>query len=91
VDAYLITGPIRRILGDKDHAFEWLKTSYHEHDPYLLILRIDPLFDCDVIRFLRTPLSAVNAQNILKVLSIERRSERRSGVAFGAEKSTCEQ
>jgi eukaryotic-like serine/threonine-protein kinase len=32
-------------LGDKDHAFEWLNTAYHEHDAFLIALNTDFLLD----------------------------------------------
>jgi serine/threonine protein kinase/tetratricopeptide (TPR) repeat protein len=32
-------------LGDKDQAFRWLDTAYHEHDIYLLGLKTDFLLD----------------------------------------------
>jgi eukaryotic-like serine/threonine-protein kinase len=35
-------------LGDKDHAFEWLNTSYQEHDPWLYAIRTD--FTMDSLR-----------------------------------------
>jgi serine/threonine protein kinase/tetratricopeptide (TPR) repeat protein len=35
-------------LGDKDHAFEWLNTAYHEHDEGLVTLRVD--FTMDPLR-----------------------------------------
>jgi len=33
------------ILGDKDHAFEWLNTAYQEHDIGLIALRTDYAMD----------------------------------------------
>jgi tetratricopeptide (TPR) repeat protein len=44
VSPYLIAS-LYADLGDKDHAFEWLNTTYQEHDSFLRALRIDPLFD----------------------------------------------
>jgi hypothetical protein len=32
-------------LGDKDYAFEWLETAYHERDEYLIRLRTDYRMD----------------------------------------------
>jgi eukaryotic-like serine/threonine-protein kinase len=32
-------------IGDKDHAFEWLNTSYQEHSPWLAIVPADFAFD----------------------------------------------
>jgi serine/threonine-protein kinase len=38
--AFLYSG-----LGDRDHAFEWLERAYQEHDPALVLLNRDPMFD----------------------------------------------
>jgi hypothetical protein len=32
-------------LGDKNQAFQWLNTAYHEHDEGLVSLKIDGRFD----------------------------------------------
>ncbi len=31
-------------LGDKDQALQWLEKAYQEHNPYMLLLKIDPYF-----------------------------------------------
>ena len=33
------------LLGDKDHAFEWLEKAFREKDSYLLYLKVQPEFD----------------------------------------------
>jgi len=47
VSSYIIA-EIYADLGDKDHAFEWLNTSYQEHDPWLYAIRTD--FTMDSLR-----------------------------------------
>jgi tetratricopeptide (TPR) repeat protein len=32
-------------LGDKDHAFEWLKKACDERDPHIIFLKVDPTLD----------------------------------------------
>ena len=32
-------------LGEKDHAFEWLEKAYNEHQPYLTLIKVEPVFD----------------------------------------------
>ena len=32
-------------LGDKDQAFQWLEKSYDDHEPRIMRLKVDPLFD----------------------------------------------
>jgi hypothetical protein len=44
VSPYLIA-QLYADLGDKEHAFEWLNTAYHERDGFLSGLPTDFLFD----------------------------------------------
>ena len=32
-------------LGEKDQAFEWLEKAYEEHDPLVIYLNVDPIYD----------------------------------------------
>jgi serine/threonine-protein kinase len=32
-------------LGDKDEAFRWLEKAYQDRDPWILLIKIDPMFD----------------------------------------------
>jgi pentatricopeptide repeat protein len=32
-------------LGEKERAFAWLDQAYAEHDPYLTLLNVDPIYD----------------------------------------------
>jgi hypothetical protein len=32
-------------LGDNDQALEWLQRAYDKHSDYLVLLKVDPLFD----------------------------------------------
>ncbi|NIO28541.1 MAG: protein kinase [Candidatus Latescibacteria bacterium] len=32
-------------LGEKDRAFEWLEQAYEERDPWLSLLKVDPIWD----------------------------------------------
>lgn len=46
--AYLPPGGIARIysiLGDTDAAFEWAGKAVEQHDPLILMIKIDPAFD----------------------------------------------
>lgn len=36
---------IAAALGDNDRAFEWLYEARHKHDPWIIIVRMDPRFD----------------------------------------------
>lgn len=32
-------------VGDKDQAFEWLERAYHEHEAFLIFIKVDPVWD----------------------------------------------
>jgi len=32
-------------LGEKDQAFEWLEKAYEERHPYLILIKVEPVFD----------------------------------------------
>jgi hypothetical protein len=32
-------------LGDKDQAFDWLEKAYQERHPYLILIKVEPVFD----------------------------------------------
>ena len=32
-------------LGDKEQALEWLQKAYDKHSDYLVLLKVDPMFD----------------------------------------------
>ncbi len=44
VSAYSIAG-VYAGLDDKDQTFQWLEKSYQEHNPDLIPIKVDPLFD----------------------------------------------
>jgi eukaryotic-like serine/threonine-protein kinase len=41
----LFLGVIYTALGDNDRAFSWLEKAYHEHDSYLVRLKVEPGLD----------------------------------------------
>ena len=32
-------------LGEKDQAFAWLEKAYQERHPYLILIKVEPVFD----------------------------------------------
>jgi len=40
-----LRGGIYVLLGRFDEAFEWLDRAYASHDPYMIFLKVEPLFD----------------------------------------------
>jgi TolB-like protein/Tfp pilus assembly protein PilF len=67
---YLEQGYLGQIfmgLGDKERAFEWLRTAYEERSPLMIYLNVEPIFD---------PLRAdARFEKLLRQLKLTRQSQ----------------